>query len=497
MSQHTLISRRRILHGFGLAVSGVGAAALLAACGGGTAGTAATSAAAATTSAAAVATSAAATSAAAAASAAATTSSATVAASASAAAANGTLNWDTFRGVGTPWPDQRIKAFQDANPGWSVNLRPIPLANGNQMDAYPKMYAMYASGTLGDVFAFDPSHWEFYRAVPLGLLRSIDDLIARDKFDVSVFYTPFMDMQKLNGKTWGLPSWGWSGQDGFIYNQVIFQNEGIAEPDQNSAEWTMDAIRQLSKKLTKMGTNGAYDRYGMNLALGSPGAAVYTRAYNQDDFYTPKQSLISDPKVIPSFQWVQDMAVTDKSIALPGGFQGANTDLFASGKVAIIQSGSLTAFNANKAIKDPKVAVVRSALFPKRQDGKRPSQMRGGTWNIGSKSQNVDAAWKFVQTLDNHDGTLTFNTIGGNGALVRPDIMNDAYFSLPGFVPFKENLLTAMGATIPFNGRGTEFENTVSQSWAELYLGKINFTDGIKKLNGDVQTVLDKPPVTS
>ena len=118
------------------------------------------------------------------------------------------------------------------------------------------------------------------------------------------------------------------------------------------------------------------------------------------------------------------MAQTDKSLALQAYFQGADTALFASGKLAIIQSGSLTAFNANEAIQDPKVAVVRSALFPKRTDGQRPSQMRGGTWNIGSQSKNPDAAWKFIQILDNHDGTLSFNTIGGNGALVRPDIMN-------------------------------------------------------------------------
>lgn len=485
------LSRRAVLSTIGSAA----ALGLLAACGGGTASTTTQAATAPATSAAvttAAATSAAATSAAATSAAATSAAATTAAAATSAQAAAGKLYWDTFRGVGTPWPDARIKAFQDANAGWTVELRPIPVPN-SQMDAYPKMYAMYASGTLGDVFAFDPSHWEFFRAVPKGLIRPIDDLISRDKFDVTQFYAPFMDMQKLNGKTWGLPSWGWSGQDGFIYNQVIFQQEGIPEPDDKAATWTMDAIRQLAKKLTKMGSNGAYDRFGMELALGAPGATIYTRAYNQPDFYEPAQSHVTDPKVLPAFQWVQDMAQTDKSLALPGSFQGADTALFASGKLAIIQSGSLVAFNANKAIKDPKVAVVRSALFPKRQDGTRPSQRRGGTWNIGSQSKNADAAWKFVQTLTNHDGILTFNTIGGNGALTRPDIMNDTYFSLPGFQPFMENLLTAMPALVPANGRGTEFETTVSQTWAETYLGKANFDAGMKNLNDAVQRVLSEP----
>jgi ABC-type glycerol-3-phosphate transport system substrate-binding protein len=407
--------------------------------------------------------------------------------------AGGKLIWDTFRGVGTPWPDDRIKAFQEANAGWTVELRPIPLPNNVQAEAYPKMYAMYAAGQLGDVFAFDPSHWEFYRAVPKGLLRPIDDYLRDDKFDTGQFYAPFIEMQKWEGKTWGLPSWGWSGHDGFVYNQVAFDQAGIKAPDHNSPEWTMDAIRELAKKLTKTAGGGAYDRYGIQLSLGAIGGTVHSRAFDNPDFHDGKKVSITDPNVAKAFRWEYDIAQADKSAALPGTFQGSATDLFASGKLAIIQEGSLTVFNAQKAIKDEKLAVVRAALFPKRKDGKRPTQMRGGTWNIGSKTKSPEASWKFIQTLSNKDGTLKFNTIGGNGALVRPDIMDDPYFSHPGFKPFLDNLLTAMPAIVPANGRGTEFEQTYNQTWAETYLGKIDFDAGHKKLQDAMQKVLDKP----
>ncbi|TAK20741.1 MAG: extracellular solute-binding protein [Chloroflexota bacterium] len=408
-------------------------------------------------------------------------------------AVGGTVVWDTFRGVGTPWPEDRIKAFEAANAGWKVEFRPIPLPGGVQAEAYPKMYAMFASGTLGDVFAFDPSHWEFYRAVPKGLLKPIDDYVRDDKYDLGQFYAPFIEMQKWQGKLWGLPSWGWSGQDGWIYNQVHFDEAGIKAPDHNSTEWTPDAMREQAKKLTKMGQGGAYDRFGVNLALGAAGATVYVRAYNQPDFHDGKKSSITDPGVIKGFKWVQDMAQTDKSVALPGAFQGSAVDLMGSGKLSILQGGSLNVFNVIKAIKDEKAVVVRAALFPKRADGKRPSQMRGGTWNIGAKAKNPDAGWKFIQTLSNKEGTLKFNTIGGNGALVRPDIMDDPYFSNPAFKPFVENLLTAMPATVPANGRGTEFEQTINQTWAETFLGKTGFDDGMKKLQDAVQKVLDRP----
>jgi multiple sugar transport system substrate-binding protein len=367
------------------------------------------------------------------------------------------------------------------------------LPNNVQAEAYPKMYAMYASGTLGDVFAFDPSHWEFYRAVPKGLLRPIDDYIRDEKFDVNQFYPPFMEMQKWEGKTWGLPSWGWSGHDGFIYNKVAFDEAGIKEPNHDSPEWTLDYVREIAKKLTKMGGGGAYDRYGISLSLGAIGGTIHARAFDNPDFHDGKKASITDPNVAKAFKWAYDVAQTDKSAALPGSFQGNTADLFGSGKLAIINDGSLTLFNAHKAIKDEKVAVARAALFPKRKDGKRPAQLRGGTWNIGSKAKAPEAGWKFIQTLSNRDGTLKFNTIGGNGALVRPDIMNDQYFSHPGFRPFVDNLLTAMGATVPANGRGTEFEQTYNQTWAETYLGKIGFDQGLAKLQDSMQKVLEKP----
>ena len=44
-------------------------------------------------------------------------------------------------------------------------------------------------------------------------------------------------------------------------------------------------------------------------------------------------------------------------------------------------------FNVRDAIKDPNVVKMKAILFPKRSDGKYPSQTRGGTWQVGSKSK--------------------------------------------------------------------------------------------------------------
>jgi ABC-type glycerol-3-phosphate transport system substrate-binding protein len=89
---------------------------------------------------------------------------------------------------------------------------------------------------------------------------------------------------------------------------------------------------------------------------------------------------------------------------------------------------------------------------------------------------------------------LLFNTKGNNGALTRPDILEDKYFTgNPNFMVYKENLLTAIPAIVPANYRGTEYEDAFAQAHAEVYLGKIDFDAGVKKMQETVQRVLDKP----
>ena len=138
-----------------------------------------------------------------------------------------TIGWDTFRGVaggvGTKWPDDMVKTFQDKNPQIKVEYRPIALGDGGQQSAYPKMLANATAGTLGEVHAWDPSHWQMYQAVRKNLIRPIDPYIAADKYDLGQFYKPFIDYQKWEGKTWGLPSWGWTGADGLLYNTELAQ----------------------------------------------------------------------------------------------------------------------------------------------------------------------------------------------------------------------------------------------------------------------------------
>ena len=61
------------------------------------------------------------------------------------------LVWDTFRGPGTGWNEERIDTFKADHPEVSIEFR--PLTGASQQDNYGKMYALFAAGDLGDVCA--------------------------------------------------------------------------------------------------------------------------------------------------------------------------------------------------------------------------------------------------------------------------------------------------------------------------------------------------------
>ena len=408
-----------------------------------------------------------------------------------------TIGWDTFRGFtpATEWPKVMVDTFQAKYPNVKVDARAIALDGGNQQSAYPKMLAMAQAGTLGEVHAWDPSHWQMYQAVKRGIIRPIDPFIARDKFDLNQYYKVFIEYQKWEGKTWGLPSWGWTGQDGIMYNTELAQQAGVTFPSQNSPDWTMSKLYEIAVKIGNVTakTNG----FGMSTTLpGAAGVTIMTRAFNGDNLSPDgKKSTLMETAPKEAMKWVYDLAHKEKVIALPGKFEGSTIQLFANGILGIYQDGSLGVVNVNNLNKGG-LLKFKAQLFPKRKDGKRPSQLRGGTWNIlGPGNKYPDHAWEFIKHITNRDAIVQFNTIGGNTSLVRPDIFNDPFFSDPNFKLYLENFENGMLHVVPANLRGTEFEAVFGEKGTPWYKGEVGFEDGLKVWNDELQRVLDLPPV--
>ena len=113
------------------------------------------------------------------------------------------LIWDTFRAPGTGWNEERITTFKDDHPDVEIEFRPL---GGGQQENYAKMYAMHAAGDLGDIIAFDPSHYQFERAIEKEIIRPIDELVEGTGLDLTKWFDMFIEVQRYKGQLYGLPS---------------------------------------------------------------------------------------------------------------------------------------------------------------------------------------------------------------------------------------------------------------------------------------------------
>lgn len=412
----------------------------------------------------------------------------------SAAAEAVTLRWDTFRGIGTGWNEERIDTFKEANPNVSVELR--PLAGANQQDNYAKMYAAHAAGDLGEICAFDPSHFHFWRAIDKDIIMPIDDLVSADGLDLSEWYGIFMGLQYQNGKQYGLPSWGWAGWDTVVANAALFKSAGIELPEPTSHSTSMETIGEWARQLHVEG-----ERFGINVGRAEPGAVTLARAFGGDFINAEgtKCLLLDDPKATEAFRWLYTLAVEDKVIPAVGSVENADTAQ-TEGKTAMNWGGSLNVRTVSRNIVAQNVAPeaneVWQILLPEQADGKYASQLRGGTWNIRQGTANADVAFQFLKHIAGKDGSIGFNLVGGNFAAVRPDAVQALIEKEPIHEWFIPNLENGQPAHAPANSRGREYTDAITQYMTLLLDANqvVPFEEGLQALHDNVQMVLDMDP---
>ena len=406
------------------------------------------------------------------------------------AAAGVNLKWDTFRGPGTGWNEERIDTFKETHPDVSIEFR--PLTGATQQDNYGKMYAQHAAGDLGDIIAFDPSHFHFWRAIDKDIIMPLDDLVEAESTDLTQWFEQFMTLQYRDGTLYGLPSWGWAGWDTLVTNGLHFKNAGIELPDPTSHDTSMETIGEWARQLYVEG-----ERFGLSVGPGETAFAVLPRIWNSDLISEDgtKSLILDDANAQAAFRWLYDLAVTDKVLPAPGSVENLAT-ANKEGLITMNWSGSLDVRNFKRDVTDPAIGEAAQILFPTREDGRFPSQIRGGTWNILNGTAHPTEAYQFLEHITSTDGCYGFNLVAGQGAFVRPDVLDKLIENDPIHEWFLSNLENGIPAYAPANSRGREYTDACAQYGALLLdpTQPVEFEQGLQDLHDNIQAVLDLEP---
>jgi multiple sugar transport system substrate-binding protein len=327
------------------------------------------------------------------------------------------------------------KDYEKANPGKKVTLVPIQ-AQGN--DYYTKLALMNkAPATAPDVMYEDT--FLVKADAQAGYLLPLDKYTAKWKDWDQFFDNAKQAGEGVDGKTYGVPM----GTDtrALWYNKDIFKKVGLPVPWQPKT-WddVLDAAKTVKDKSPDTIPFNVYSGKAQGEASTMQGfeMLLYGADGSGNTLYKDKKWVTGSKQFQDSLQFIKDVYQGDLG---PTPQQALDTNVgttiaqtwLPKGKLAIDLDGSWQSGTWLKSGTAPWPEwndVMGQAAMPT-QNGQAPgyNSMSGGwTLAVGSKSKNPQAAFDFITTFLNKDGSLKYDTENSQIA-VRKDVAEDSAYT--------------------------------------------------------------------
>ncbi|XID96168.1 ABC transporter substrate-binding protein [Paenibacillaceae bacterium WGS1546] len=323
--------------------------------------------------------------------------SASASASASEPAKNVNLRLYTFGPEATYNWSQTLKAYEEANPG--VTVEAVVLSDkGDTQDAMKKLDLAFASKENIDVLMFsDPAGYA--QRVSLGMAEPLDEFIARDGgYKVAEEYK--VDTT-LNGKVYALP--GKFNPWYVLLNKDHLDEAGLPVP----TDWTWDEYADYAKRLTQ--GEGTSKRYGTYFHGPQGGGwmeflklMMMNQPTNSDFLKADGSSNLNDPNFRRTLELRVKMEKEDQSSVPYSDIISqklAYRNQFFNQSASMLTIGSWMNTEIGGTDQLPLTFHVAVAPFPKNDMGDAIGYAPVTTdyTAVSSTSQNKEEAYKFVR----------------------------------------------------------------------------------------------------
>lgn len=316
-----------------------------------------------------------------------------------------------------------VSEFEELT-GHKVNIELVSYLNMKEK-LTPDLASAEGSGAY-DVIVVD-KQWvgEFVSA---DWLWPLDDYIARDKFDTSVYIPAMFDMMgAVNGITYMLPFYNYSS--GLIYRTDIFDN------DEFKAEYaekygkelvvptTVAEYVEVAKNLTgDYDGDGEIDLYG---AIGQyarkPVQFEYAiMLFGLDGWYYDENwnSTVNNEIGVQAVEYMLDLYKNAMPEAATGYGFSEQREFMAQGKAAMMLTYSWMKATLDNPDESTIAGNVEFTISP----GGHGAQ-GGWGWAIPRSSPNPEAAWQFLSWVESPDIAIKRGLLGA--APVRYDVFKN------------------------------------------------------------------------
>jgi multiple sugar transport system substrate-binding protein len=392
-----------------------------------------------------------------------------------------TLVFHTRLGSHADWHIARKPLFEEQNPGLILELDPLP---GEEM--YAKVYALAASGTVGDLV------WTYLNNPPehkaKGVLIPLNDIVEAKNFDLSPFWTSLLDALTLDGELHAIPNHGHFGTTVYYYNKDLFEASGAALP---TPEWTVDDLTTAAKAITKEPEIWGFRGTG----TGQEHIPNYLRMFGGDLLNAEGTRCgLSDEGSIAALKWLYDLQFVEKVDPCTCGDQ--QRENFVAGQVGMFNTtpGLVAEFQK---VTDWTFAWD-TMVVPAGPEGLRGSQVSAGAFGITGNSAHPNEAFQVLDFFSTPEDGVE-HVFGGAGS---PGGRTDVWASdrLAEISPiYKIIAETFPDGPAPWyrpaNARTSEFIDTMNNNLQAIWTGQVGFEEGIETTYTLCQEVLDKDPL--
>lgn len=298
------------------------------------------------------------------------------------------LQWWAAEG-NEPALNELVAVFEDENPNISVELVTVPFG-----EIQNQAVTNNAAGTIADVIAINPPWTREF--VDQGILEPLDGYMENDADFNKDDYFP-ASMEPIEGRTYLAP---YNSLSFFLYyNKDMFAEAGLEEPK------TWDDIAAAAAALTDVNNN----KYGFTFTLSEVGAsngsilALYPLLYAANGrTYVEGKYVCQTEEMTQAFNLVQELR--DQGSIVPGENvkdEPMMIEEFSLGNVGMMIQSDAHIVSLSEKNPDLNYGVIPIPT----PDGTGAPDLRHHGWDIGlsAKSENKEAAWKFISFLLRRD----------------------------------------------------------------------------------------------
>lgn len=379
------------------------------------------------------------------------------------------------------WHKSRVALFEEQNPGLKLTIDEL---DGAEM--YTKIYALAASGTVGDVV------WTYLNNPPehkaKGVMIPLDDIVAAKDYDLSPFWESLLAAVSLDGQLHAIPNHGHYGTTAYYINKTLIAESGMAVPD---SSWTVDDLLAVASA-----TTSAPEVWGMRASgTGQEHIPSYLRTFGGDAINEEgTQSMFDQDGTIAGLRWLYDLQHSNAVDPCLCGDQIHEN--FVAGTVAIYNTttGRVGQYNnmANAGELPFEWDAIVSPIGP---DGVRGSQVSAAAFCITGNSKHPSEAFEVLTFYATKEDGIEHVLFGAGSPGGRKDVWESDELNAihPIFRTHQE--LYPDGPRKwhrPANARTTEFVDTMNNNLQAIWTDAIGFDEGVAQVHELVQEVLDK-----